>query len=183
MKNHLYTKLRVALMRSALTRTEYLVKNKVFRSTGQNFFFQPRIIPQDPQLIKFHDNVAVASGVVFINHDVIQKVLNQIDKRKHFEKLYSCIEVMDNVFIGANSVIIGNVRIGPNVIVAAGSIVTKDVPPNSVVAGVPAKVVGTFEDFYNKRYAMKNKKYESWSEQVEDLWKEFDELHHDLQKA
>ena len=54
--------------------------------------------------------------------------------------------------IGAGSKILPNVKIGPNVIVAAGSIVTKDIPENSVVAGVPARVIGTFDDFAKKAY-------------------------------
>ncbi len=64
-----------------------------------------------------------------------------------------CIEIKDNVFIGSNTTVLGGVRIGSNVIVAAGSLVNKDIPNNSVVAGVPARVVGTFEDFANKRMA------------------------------
>ena len=58
---------------------------------------------------------------------------------------------MDNVFIGSKSTIMYNVRIGPNAIVAAGSLVTKDVPEGTVVAGIPAKVIGSFDDLYKKR--------------------------------
>lgn len=47
----------------------------------------------------------------------------------------------DNVTVGANAVIIGNINIGDNVVVGAGAVVVKDVPPNSVVAGNPAKVI------------------------------------------
>lgn len=46
---------------------------------------------------------------------------------------------MDNVFIGSNTVIMYDTRIGPNVIIASGSVVVKDCEPNSVYAGVPAK--------------------------------------------
>jgi putative colanic acid biosynthesis acetyltransferase WcaB len=51
--------------------------------------------------------------------------------------------LMDNVEIGAHTVIIGSVIIGPNAIVGAGSVVTKDVPSGSVVAGNPAKVLAS----------------------------------------
>ena len=44
-----------------------------------------------------------------------------------------------------------DVRIGSNCIVAAGSVVTKDVPDNSIVAGVPARVIGSFEELVKKR--------------------------------
>ena len=63
---------------------------------------------------------------------------------------------MNNVFIGSNSIILPNIRIGSNVIIAAGSIITKDIPDNSVVAGVPARVIETFDNYLEKR---KNIKY------------------------
>ncbi|MCR4677121.1 MAG: hypothetical protein K5679_00015 [Lachnospiraceae bacterium] len=47
----------------------------------------------------------------------------------------------DNVYLAANSTVIGNVIIGNNVIVGAGSVVTKDIPDNSVVVGNPARVI------------------------------------------
>ena len=58
---------------------------------------------------------------------------------------------MDNVFIGSNTTILNNVRIGPNVIIAAGSLINKDVPPNSIVGGVPARVIGNFDEYVAKR--------------------------------
>ena len=51
------------------------------------------------------------------------------------------------MFIGANSTILYNVKIGNNVIIGAGSIVTKDIPDGVVAAGVPCKPIGTFDDF------------------------------------
>ncbi len=180
---HLHTKLRVALMKSALHRTKYLVDKKVFQSVGNNFFFQPRIIPQDPKLIKFHNNIAVASGVKFINHDVIQKVFNNIDSNKQFGKQYSCIEIMDNVFIGTNAIIMGGVKIGPNVVIAAGTVVTKDIPPNSVVGGVPAKKIGDFDALYEKRLAEEVVKTVGQTDEanVEKCWERFYQQHEDSQ--
>lgn len=53
----------------------------------------------------------------------------------------SPVIIEDNVLVGANAVVLEGVRVGANSVVAAGAVVTKDVPPNSVVAGSPAKVV------------------------------------------
>ncbi len=52
-----------------------------------------------------------------------------------------CPTIGDNVTIGANSVIIGNITIGNNVVIGAGSVVVKDIPSNSVVAGNPARIL------------------------------------------
>ena len=51
------------------------------------------------------------------------------------------VTIEDDVWIGANAVILPGVAIGTHSVVAAGAIVTKDVPPRSLVAGVPAKVI------------------------------------------
>lgn len=72
-------------------------------------------------------------------------------KKSIFPQNRGCIEVGDNVMIGANSTVLPNVRIGSNVIIGAGSIVTKDIPDNSVAAGVPCRVIGKFEDLVEKR--------------------------------
>lgn len=58
-----------------------------------------------------------------------------------------CISIGNNVFIGAGSRILYDTKIGDNVIIGTGSIITKDIPSNSVVAGVPARVIGSFEEY------------------------------------
>lgn len=60
------------------------------------------------------------------------------------------VKIGDEVFIGISAVILPGVTIGDRVVVGAGAIVTKDVPSNSVVAGNPAKIVGTYDDFVAK---------------------------------
>lgn len=147
----LFTRLRIAVIPGAIARTKYIIRKKLFAEVGKNFFFQPRIVPLNAEYIHIHNNVVIASDVTFVCHDVIQKVFNNLDPEKQIKKKYGCIELMDNVFIGSNSTILYDVRIGPNAIVAAGSVVTKDVPPGSVVGGVPAKVIGSFDDLYHKR--------------------------------
>ena len=145
------TKLRMYLIADADKRTKLIIKKNIFKHVGENFFFQPRLIPDEPKLISFGDNVSVASGVTFVTHDVIDKVLNNIDCNFNFS--YNCapIEVGNNVFIGCNVTILPNVKIGNNVIIAAGSVVTKDISDNSVVGGNPAKKISTFEEYKENR--------------------------------
>ena len=93
-------------------------------------------------MISLGDNVIIASHVSFITHSYIHAMLNSAADLSIVDKLQEqvgCIEVGDNVFIGAKTTILSNVRIGSNVIVAAGSIITKDVPSNSIVGGGTGK--------------------------------------------
>lgn len=179
--NPFYIKLRVAIIPSAFKRTTFLVKHNIFKMVGKNFYFQPRKIPQDPKFIIFHDNVCVASNVTFITHDGINKVFNNLNPNKKCNEYYGCIEIMDNVFIGANSTILSNVRIGPNVIVAAGSVITKDVPANSIVGGVSGQVIGDFSKLYERRMAKSSESISALNkdERAVLCWKEFFQ-HHDI---
>ena len=122
---------------------------------GEHVGYSPRKIPLYPKMIKLHNNVNLAADVTLITHDVSDNMINNTEyvKGKRLPEKIGCIEIMDNVFVGAGSSILYDVRIGPNVIIGAGSMVTKDIPANSVAAGVPARVIGTFEDFVSKRIA------------------------------
>jgi serine O-acetyltransferase len=60
-------------------------------------------------------------------------------------------EIGDNVFIGTNSVILGNIKIGSNVVIGACSFVNTDIPSNSIAAGVPAKVIRTIDEGFISR--------------------------------
>lgn len=61
----------------------------------------------------------------------------------------------NNVIIFAGAKIIGNIKIGNNVVIGANSVVTKDVPDNSIVAGVPAKYISDKVDEYNNHFGYK----------------------------
>lgn len=64
--------------------------------------------------------------------------------------LFGTIVVGNNVQIGSRAIIMPRVSIGDNVIIGAGAIVTKDVPSNSVMVGVPARKIETIQDYYKK---------------------------------
>lgn len=97
-------------------------------------------------LISMGNNVTLASGSRLLTHDGSTKKLLGYSK-------VGRIDIGNDVFIGAAAIILPNVKIGNRVVIGAGSVVTKDIPDNSVAAGNPARVIGTYDDF-----AAKNKK-------------------------
>ena len=136
---------------TAVRRADYIKKHNIFRNMGNNCMTMFRKIPLYPKLISFGDNVWIASGVSFVTHDVIHRMLNNVDEMNVFQEHMGCIEIKDNVFVCSNTTILSNVSIGPNAIIAAGSLVNKNVPPNSVVGGVPARYICNLDDLINKR--------------------------------
>ena len=84
--------------------------------------------------ISIGNNVIITYGVVILSHDYSALLMGNSNHQNH-----TIIE--DNVFIGVNSVILPGVRIGKNSIIGAGTIVTKDVPPLSLVIGNPGKII------------------------------------------
>ena len=64
------------------------------------------------------------------------------------------VKIGNNVYIGYHSIVLPGVEIGDNCVIGAGSIVTKDIPTNSVACGVPAKIIGTYDDFVEKNQTL-----------------------------
>lgn len=101
----------------------------------------------EPWLIEIGTKVTVTSGVIFLTHDGSTWLINDKKGRRY---LYRKIIIGNNVFIGVNSIILPGVKIDDNVIVAAGSIVTKSIPKGSIVAGNPAKIIGSYDLYKNQ---------------------------------
>lgn len=150
--SRLWHSIRMTLASGSSKKKEYADKHNLFAMFGENVTFQPKTIPLYSELIKLHDGVTVGRNVEFVCHDIIHKSFNQSPLVKgSFMERVGCIEVMDNSFIGNGAIVMYDVRIAENNIIAAGSVVTKSTEPNAVYAGTPAKKIGTFTDSAGKR--------------------------------
>lgn len=104
----------------------------------------------EPWIITLGNDVHITNDVQFITHDGGSLILRQYTP--DLEMTFPIV-VGDNVYIGTKAIILPGVTIGNNCIVAAGAIVTKNVPENSVVAGVPARVIETVDKYHEKAKA------------------------------
>ena len=146
----LYYSVILMLTNNNSKRIAFIKKHHLYGSIGKNCYIQKRKLPLYSNLIFLHDNVHVASSVEFITHDIIHNMLNiKYMKRKYIERV-GCIEVMNNVFIGSGTRILYNTRIGNNVIIGSDSLVNKDIPDNSVYAGIPARYICSIEEYEEK---------------------------------
>lgn len=85
--------------------------------------------------------IYIGDGTLIGSHTVLATINHSQDPTERADNLPSPIHIGKNVWIGSQSTILPGVTIGDGAIVAAGAVVTKDVPPNTVVGGVPAKAI------------------------------------------
>ncbi|WP_309303376.1 acyltransferase [Vibrio fluvialis] len=122
-----------------------------FKRRGVNIgddviIIEPRqnMFGSEPYLVKLGNQVTVSLGVKFVTHDggvcIFRNEFKNID-------VFGPISVGSQVFIGMNSIILPNVTIGDNCVIGAGSVVTKNVPSNSVYAGIPAKFIKDIDQY------------------------------------
>lgn len=123
--------------------TEKLIKMGM--KVGKNFGRLNGVIldPSHCWLIEIGDNVTMAPRVHVLCHDASTKQFLDYTK-------IGRVTIGNNVFVGAESVILPGVTIGDNVIIGANSTVTHDIPNNSVAAGTPARVLCTLEEYLDK---------------------------------
>ncbi|MGM0900681.1 MAG: sugar O-acetyltransferase [Bacillota bacterium] len=108
-------------------------------NVGKNVFINSGCRFQDQGGITIGDGVLIGHNVVLatLNHD--------IDPKKRGTMHPALITIGQDVWIGANATVVPGVTIGDGAIIAAGAVVTKDVPPNVIVGGVPAKILKKIE--------------------------------------
>jgi hypothetical protein len=112
-------------------------------------FIKPNTIAfgSEPYLVRLGNHVTVCAGVHFITHDggvwVLREQHPDID-------VFGPITVGNNVFIGPNTLILPGATIGDNCIIGAGSVVTRNIPSNSVAVGIPARVIKSLDEYWAK---------------------------------
>lgn len=127
------------------TIAEYL--RKTGARIGENCFIVPTDLGTEPYLIRIGNHVAIAADVAFGTHDGGVWVLR--DESPDLQ-VFGPIIIGDNCIIGQRAILLPNIRIGPNSVVAAGSVVISDVPPNTIVMGVPARPFGSLDKYREK---------------------------------
>lgn len=106
---------------------------------GKNVFINSGCCFQD------HGGITLGDGAL-VGHNVVLATLNHdLDPRKRGTTIPAPIVIGNNVWIGANATILQGVTIGDGAVVAAGAVVSKNVAPNTVVGGVPAKFIKEIE--------------------------------------
>ncbi len=136
------------LERVRLLRYRIRIRDLVSRGLviGNNVTISPTayIDRSYPYLIHIGDNSSLANDVRILSHDA-----TPFKFTGGYTRLGK-VEIKENCFLGEKTVVLPGVTIGPNVLVAAGSVVNRDIPPNSCVAGVPARVYAKFEDLIER---------------------------------
>lgn len=117
-------------------------------SVGENTTITKGAVFTDPSYVRIGNNCGI-SEAVFIGHDGSIRVLNNA----YGVRLDAVgkIDVRDNSFIGYGAIIMPGVTIGPNSVVGAGAVVTKDVPPNTVVGASSTRTLMSTEELVQRK--------------------------------
>jgi acetyltransferase-like isoleucine patch superfamily enzyme len=122
---------------------------------GENCVIVPTRLGEEPYLVKMGNHVGIAQGVKFMTHDggpwIFRNEIQDI-------QVFGPIVIEDNCIIGQNAILFPNIRIGKNSVVGANSVVISDVPPDTIVMGVPARPFGSVLKY-------KEKCIEKWEQQ------------------
>lgn len=126
-----------------------------YRSMGVNIghncdFVSIPDFSSEPYLISIGDNTTISFNCTFITHDAATRVIRKMNGYNPQTVIYGPISIGKNCFVGANCTILPGVKIGDNCVIGACSVVNRDIPSNSVAAGVPCKVKCTIEEYISK---------------------------------
>lgn len=128
------------------------LKSKRVKIGKGTFVLDPKHIQIDitrPELLEIGENVFLHRGTIILTHDWASWCFVNSDAK--FYPSHGRVKIGNNVWLGENVTILKGVTIGNNVIIGLGAIVTRDIPSNSIAIGSPAKVIGSYDDYMERR--------------------------------
>jgi len=126
----------------------YLKKKGLLHEQGNGCFISKGAEITDPYLVSIGDNVWITADCRLLCHDASVIMINAIEG-SHLDRV-GAIFIGNNCFLGNGVTVLPDVRIGSNTVVGTGSVVTRDIPDNTVWAGNPVRQISTFQDFVGK---------------------------------
>lgn len=180
----LINKLDSFFARTTAERYESYLRRKGIK-IGKNIYWgNPKTINIDitrPCLLEIGDNVRLDTGLTILTHDFGTYVFRLV--YHDFVSATAKVTIGNNVYFGQKCTVLKGVTIGDNCIIGLGSLITKDIPSNSVVAGSPARIICSLDEYYKKRknlslneakaYAREVQKYYRRRPVMEDFREEF----------
>lgn len=134
---------------------EYLRRQGVRIGQACSIYTESHNFGTEPWLIEIGNHVTVGQGVMFITHDGTSRLFrDRLPGMNPFGNRFGTVVIRDNCFIGNNAILLPGVEIGPDSAVGAGSVVTRCVPPRTIVAGNPARPIKTLDE-YIERYCQR----------------------------
>ena len=108
----------------------------------------PHNFGTEPWLVEIGDNVTMGQDVMFITHDGSSRLFrDRLPGMNPLGNRFGTIIIHDNCFIGNKAILLPGIQVGPESVVGAGSVVTKTVPPQTVVAGNPARPIKPLDEY------------------------------------
>lgn len=113
-----------------------------------SIYTDPHNFGTEPWLVEIGDGVTLGQGVQLITHDGTSRIFrDRLPGMSPFGNRFGTIVIRDHCFIGNNAILLPGVEIGPDSAVGAGSVVTRSVPPRTIVAGNPARPIKTLDEY------------------------------------
>lgn len=160
----------------------YLRKQGIL--VGDNTHFDSKTCTIDltrPSLVTIGSNCYFNEGFTLLTHDWVTNVF--LNMGKEFINSSGKVSIGNNVSFGQHVTVLKGVTIGDNCFIGAGSVVTKDIPSNSIAVGVPCRVISSLEEYYLKRRVQSEKEALEYAKSIRerfgrepipaDFWEEF----------
>lgn len=170
-------------MRSGAAYAKFLRKSGIAIGEG-TYFHSPKTTSIDltrPSLITIGRNCVFGNYIELVTHDWVSSVFT--NSGREMINSSGAIVIGNNVQLGRNIIVLKGVTIGGNCYIAAHSLVNKSIPPNSIAGGVPAKVLTTLDEYYDKRLKLREAEAFEYARSIvdrfnrrpvpADFWEEF----------